>query len=34
MVCEMAISAEGVIGKYQFYPAVMHLRARLTYTQV
>jgi ribonuclease R len=34
MVCEMAISAEGIIGKHQFYPAVMHSRARLTYTQV
>jgi ribonuclease R len=34
MVCEMQISGEGVIGKYKFYPAVMHSRARLTYTQV
>jgi len=34
MACEMQISAEGRIGKYSFYPAVMHSRARLTYTQV
>jgi ribonuclease R len=34
MVCEMEISAEGLIGRYKFYPAVMHSRARLTYTQV
>jgi len=33
MVCEMAISDEGSIGSYKFYPAVMHSRARLTYTQ-
>ncbi|HWH48131.1 MAG TPA: ribonuclease R [Burkholderiales bacterium] len=34
MVCEMDISARGEIGNYRFYPAVMHSRARLTYTQV
>ena len=34
MVCEMDISARGDIGNYRFYPAVMHSRARLTYTQV
>ncbi len=34
MVCEMQISGEGNIRKYKFYPAVMHSRARLTYTQV
>ncbi len=34
VVCEMAISGEGVIDQYKFYPAVMHSRARLTYTQV
>jgi len=34
MVCEMDISARGDIGAYRFYPAVMHSRARLTYTQV
>ena len=34
MVADMRISAAGVIDKYEFYPAVMHSRARLTYTQV
>jgi ribonuclease R len=34
MVCEMQIAAEGLIRGYKFYPAVMHSRARLTYTQV
>ena len=34
MVCEMDIGATGSIKKYRFYPAVMHSRARLTYTQV
>ena len=34
MVCDMAIDAKGNIGRYRFYPAVMHSRARLTYTQV
>jgi ribonuclease R len=34
MVCDMSVSAEGRILKYEFYPAVMHSRARLTYTQV
>jgi len=34
MVCDMTISAQGEIGSYAFYPAVMHSRARLTYTQV
>ncbi len=34
MVCDMEIGASGVIRKYRFYPAVMHSRARLTYTQV
>lgn len=34
MVCEMQISAEGEIGRYQFYEAVMHSHARMTYTQV
>ncbi len=34
MVCDMAIDAKGDIGQYRFYPAVMHSRARLTYTQV
>lgn len=34
MVCDMAIDAKGDIRRYQFYAAVMHSRARLTYTQV
>jgi ribonuclease R len=34
MVCEMDISARGDIADYRFYPAVMHSRARLTYTRV
>ena len=34
MACEMAIDAHGRIARYRFYPAVMHSRARLTYTQV
>ena len=34
MVCDMDVTAEGRIAKYKFYPAVMHSRARLTYTQV
>jgi len=34
MVCEMQIAADGLIRGHKFYPAVMHSRARLTYTQV
>ncbi|RYF63637.1 MAG: VacB/RNase II family 3'-5' exoribonuclease, partial [Comamonadaceae bacterium] len=34
MVCDMVISAEGVIDAYQFYPAVMWSHARFTYTEV
>lgn len=34
MVCEMTVSAAGEIGRYRFYPAVMHSKARLTYTEV
>ncbi len=34
MVCDMDVSGEGAIKKHAFYPAVMHSRARLTYTQV
>ena len=34
MVCDMEITAAGAIKGYKFYPAVMHSRARLTYTQV
>ncbi len=34
MVCEVKISKDGKLGKSQFYPAVMHSKARMTYTQV
>jgi ribonuclease R len=34
MVCDMVITTEGEITAYQFYPAVMHSKARMTYTQV
>lgn len=34
MVCEMTISAAGKITGYVFYEAVMHSKARFTYTQV
>ncbi len=34
MVCDMDVAASGAIRKYRFYRAVMHSRARLTYTQV
>jgi ribonuclease R len=34
MVCEVTISAKGKISGYKFYPAVMHSKARLTYTKV
>ncbi|WP_434153915.1 ribonuclease R [Pseudomonas sp. JZ134] len=34
MVCEMTISATGKLTGYQFYEAVIHSHARLTYTRV
>lgn len=34
MVAELHISTKGQLTKYQFYPAVMHSQARLTYTEV
>ena len=34
MVCEVAISAQGELGRYEFYPAVFRSHARLTYTTV
>jgi ribonuclease R len=34
MVCELAVSARGEMGRYEFYPAVFRSRARLTYTEV
>ena len=32
MVCDMTVSEEGEVFAYQFYEAVMHSHARLTYT--
>ena len=34
MVCEMQISADGDVSRYQFYEGIMHSHARTTYTQV
>jgi ribonuclease R len=34
MVCDMLVDTAGVITAYQFYPAVIHSHARLTYTEV
>lgn len=34
MACDILISPTGIIKEYSFYPAVMHSKARLTYTQV
>ncbi|TWI52382.1 ribonuclease R [Pseudomonas duriflava] len=34
MVCEMTISSAGKLTGYQFYEAVIHSHARLTYTRV
>ena len=34
MVCEMRIDASGKLMRFRFYEALMHSRARLTYTQV
>jgi len=34
MVCEMAVSARGVVEQFEFFPAVIRSHARLTYTQV
>ncbi|MFO7603342.1 MAG: VacB/RNase II family 3'-5' exoribonuclease, partial [Gammaproteobacteria bacterium] len=34
MVCEMQISAQGQLKSYEFYNAVMHSHARLTYNKV
>ena len=34
VACELHIDARGNIARYRFAPAVMHSRARLTYTQV
>ncbi|AMW79875.1 ribonuclease R [Acinetobacter sp. TGL-Y2] len=34
MVCDLNLSRSGKVTSYQFYPSVMHSKARLTYTQV
>jgi len=34
VACDMDIDHQGEILRYQFHPAVMHSRARLTYTEV
>ena len=34
VACDMRIDARGEIKSYTFYPATMHSRARLTYTEV
>ena len=34
MVADMVLDLDGHVTAYQFYPAIMHSQARLTYTQV
>ncbi len=34
LVCDAVVGSDGEIAAYQFYPAVMHSSARLTYTEV
>lgn len=34
LVCDCVVSAEGEVSAYQFYPAVIHSHARLTYNDV
>ena len=34
LVCDMVVSSQGEVTAYQFYPAVIHSAARLTYNQV
>jgi ribonuclease R len=34
MVCEMEVSARGVVKEYTFYPGVIHSHERMTYTKV
>jgi ribonuclease R len=34
LVCDMVITAAGEVTAYQFYPAVMHSAARMTYDEV
>ncbi|MGI4845614.1 MAG: ribonuclease R [Janthinobacterium lividum] len=34
LVCDMVVTEDGEVTAYQFYPAVMHSAARLTYNEV
>lgn len=34
LVCDMQIDAFGIVKRYQFYPAVMRSKARMTYTEI
>ncbi|MFL6709190.1 MAG: ribonuclease R [Massilia sp.] len=34
LVCDMVVSSKGEVTAYQFYPAVIHSAARLTYNEV
>ena len=34
MVCEMTLNAKGRVIRSKFYPAIMHSKARMTYTKV
>ena len=34
LVCDMVVSLDGEVTAYQFYPAVMHSAARMTYNEV
>jgi ribonuclease R len=34
MVCEMEVTAGGVVREYEFYPGVIHSHERMTYTKV
>jgi ribonuclease R len=34
LVCDMVVTGQGEVKAYQFYPAVMHSAARLTYNEV
>jgi ribonuclease R len=34
LVCDMVVTTDGEVKAYQFYPAVMHSAARLTYNEV
>ncbi len=34
LVCQLDVGPHGDIARYRFFPAVMHSRARLTYTEV